>query len=569
MKMFTHKIYVLVGLAVLAAGCSTMKQPAASAPGPELRNTPVVRVETALLTTEAAALRQELYRIATGLRAIKTRIAALSEALDTSTSAEASAHLRGQREALLVAAVGLRDAKTRVDKLVAGLPEQDEEVKQLRATLATEQERLQKQVANLTAEMESLRAAATAAEEIPALRKKLEQALQAQQKEQAEAAERERKAQASQTAEQERLQGQLAALNKEVERLRPLARESDDVADLKKQLTQTQRQREREQEIAAEREKKIRALREALSARDAQMAALAAATPAPAPVPEPAPAPAPAPEPAPVVEPVAAVVEPSPVSEPASVLVVEPQPIPDVAAEPVAEPVTEPAVEPAAEPAVDPTPTVVEEPVVAATPEPEPAPIAAEPALTPVQQVAAANVALQQGNLARAMTLFSAALAADESLVGARIGLAACAYSMDDLITARGHIDEVLADDARNAQALGLRAIVNWKEGRMVEADDDSARAVSGAPSDAQLRNYRGIILHALGRTTAAADEMREAVKLDPGNGEAMLNLAILLASSRPPDVEGAATWYNKALSLGVARDEGLDRLLRAKKGTP
>ena len=210
-------------------------------------------------------------------------------------------------------------------------------------------------------------------------------------------------------------------------------------------------------------------------------------------------------------------------------------------------------------------------------PAPEPAPVVTETApeapakpvkekagqLTPIQQVASANVALQQGNLARAMALFRAALAADDTLVGARIGLAACAYSMDDLEGARARLEEVLGGDPQNVQALGLRGILNWREARLTEADDDSARAVAGSPNDAQLRNYRGIILHALGQSSEAREQLREAVRLDPGHAESMLNLAILLASATPPEIKEAAEWYDKALAAGASRDEGLDRLLQ------
>ncbi len=171
--------------------------------------------------------------------------------------------------------------------------------------------------------------------------------------------------------------------------------------------------------------------------------------------------------------------------------------------------------------------------------------------------------------MARALILFRAALARDDTLVGARIGLAACAYSMDDMEVALRRVDEVLATDAHNAQALGLRGIINWKQGRLGEAEKDAGLAVARAPADAQLRNYHGIILHAAGRSVEAVKEIRKAVELDPANGEAMLNLAILLATEKPIDVEGAADWYRKALAAGAARDEGLDRLLQPIAGTP
>ncbi len=519
---------VALGVVALAwaTGCSTVRTGTPlSAAG--LHMSPVMKVEAALLATEAAALRQDLSRLDAGLQLTRTRIARLTTALSsTGLTDQERAQLLGERDILLVAAAGLQQAKGQVDQLVAPLPDQDQAWQQLRTKLAAEQKHLQKRVADLALEVDTLREAANTAVEIPGLREQLIQAQAARQQEEAAAREREQQVRAEMSAGQVLLQEQVAALSREVEALRPKAPEAEEQAGLRKQIEQIERQRQREQEIAAEREKQIRSLRDALAVRDDQVKELMAKAAADI---------RPAAESAPAV--------PTPEATPESA--------PPVAAATTAEPV--------------PAPAAARESVAEMLTAEEPA----APELTAVQKVAAANVALQQGNLARAVALFRAALQEDDTLVGARIGLAACAYSMDDRETARKRVDEVLATDARNAQALGLSAILNWREGRMVEADDDSARAIASSPQDPQLRNYRGIILHAMGRHSEAAVQMRQAVKLDPGYGEAMLNLAVLLASTKPPDVAGAVEWYQKALALGVERDEGLDRLMQQQQALP
>lgn len=334
----------------------------------------------------------------------------------------------------------------------------------------------------------------------------------------ADAVEREQQARAAALAEEARLQNEIAALRKKLSEMESRAGDPKELAALQKELAAARRQSERERAIADEREKQLKSLREAMDARPQQPA------PAAPSVPE-------------VTEAEAAE------SHPADT----PPPAPESVEAPAPEPVVE---------------AIPEKPRASAG-------RSKKEKLTPIQQVAAANVALQQGNLARAMTLFRAALAEDDSLVGARIGLAACAYSMDDVVTARTRLQEVLDSDPQNVQALGLRGILNWKEGLLGEADEDSARAVEGSPNDAQLRNYRGIILHGLGRPGEAMVEMRKALELDPGHAEAMLNLAILLAAGPEANLEEANTWYEKALAAGAARDEGLDRLLLNRGTAP
>lgn len=391
----------------------------------------------------------------------------------------------------------------------ASAPPAEDKVRleQLRADFAREQAHLLEQVAGLTRQLEAVRASAQAGPTPDAS---------------AAVAEREQQARTAALAEETRLQNEITVLRKKLDEMESRAGDPKELVALQKELAAARRQSERERTIADEREKQIQALRDAMNARQEQ----------------PAPLPAKA-------EPVATEAAES---QPADA----PPPAPEVVAPP---------------PAPEPVPESVE----VAKPE---KPGAAEghskkEKLTPIQQVAAANVALQQGNLARAMTLFRAALAEDDSLVGARIGLAACAYSMDDGVTARTRLQEVLGSDPENVQALGLRGILNWKEGLMTEADQDSARAVAGAPDDAQLRNYRGVILHGLGRAGEAMVEMRKAIELDPANAEAMLNLAILLASGPEANLKEANSWYEKALAAGAARDEGLDRLLLDKGSAP
>lgn len=202
---------------------------------------------------------------------------------------------------------------------------------------------------------------------------------------------------------------------------------------------------------------------------------------------------------------------------------------------------------------------------------PEPAPAPGAPAATGsvYRLVVDAQRALRAGDLARAKSLFEAARAQEPALASAALGLAAIAYQTDDLKEARRLVDEVLAADSRNAQAIGLRGLIRWREGAVREGVRDCERAVELDPNDPLLRKFYGITLNARGRTNDAIREMRKAVELDPADAEAKLNLAILLATGARPDLEAARRHYQEALSAGAAPDPALERLLDEPRETP
>ena len=99
-----------------------------------------------------------------------------------------------------------------------------------------------------------------------------------------------------------------------------------------------------------------------------------------------------------------------------------------------------------------------------------------------------------------------------------------------------------MKENRANAQALGLRGIVQWREGFLSDALRDCSRAVEIDPQDAMLRKFYGIVLHARKRQDDAIEQMRKAVELDGGDAEAKLNLAILLATARRPLLDEAST---------------------------
>ena len=218
----------------------------------------------------------------------------------------------------------------------------------------------------------------------------------------------------------------------------------------------------------------------------------------------------------------------------------------------------------AAAPATDPGPA--QQPVARRRAGQASPPAGADASASVYKKVAEGNTALRDGKLQEAHDLFSEALQQDAQMMSARLGLAYCAYQMDDLKQARQHVRAVLSQNASQAQAISLRGLLNLQEGKLSAALDDTARAVELEPEDAQLRKFNGIVLQEARRTEQALEEMRAAVRLNPRDGEALLNVAVLLARSEPPQLEEAQRFYERALAAGQEREPNLDALLKTVK---
>jgi tetratricopeptide (TPR) repeat protein len=91
----------------------------------------------------------------------------------------------------------------------------------------------------------------------------------------------------------------------------------------------------------------------------------------------------------------------------------------------------------------------------------------------------------------------------------------------------------------------GLKALQN---NRLEEALRYLTAAEVDQPADAQIRNFRGIVLVRLGRNTEAANEYREAIRLDPKLEDGYKNLGFLEWTEH--HLESARAQLQRALEL-------------------
>ena len=80
----------------------------------------------------------------------------------------------------------------------------------------------------------------------------------------------------------------------------------------------------------------------------------------------------------------------------------------------------------------------------------------------------------------------------------------------------------------QNQKDMFQRGLLALQGGRLEEALRDLSDAEIENPADAQVRNFRGIALARLGRSSEAELEYREAIRLDPGMEAAFRNLGFL-----------------------------------------
>jgi Tfp pilus assembly protein PilF len=107
-----------------------------------------------------------------------------------------------------------------------------------------------------------------------------------------------------------------------------------------------------------------------------------------------------------------------------------------------------------------------------------------------------------------------------------------------------------------------MLGIVYFDRDELDAAHAALAQAVLYLPKDARGHHYLGVTFGRKGWHSAAEDELRKAVALDPDHREAHYNLAVIYLQRTPPAIELARRHYEKAVDLGGARDPELEKRL-------
>jgi tetratricopeptide (TPR) repeat protein len=109
----------------------------------------------------------------------------------------------------------------------------------------------------------------------------------------------------------------------------------------------------------------------------------------------------------------------------------------------------------------------------------------------------------------------------------------------------QGKSDASIRPSEGDSLQQGLEAL---QDNRLEEALRYLTAAEGGQPGDARIRNFRGIVLVRLGRNSEAANEYREAIRLDPKLEDGYKNLGFLEWTEH--HLESARAQLQRALEL-------------------
>jgi len=198
-----------------------------------------------------------------------------------------------------------------------------------------------------------------------------------------------------------------------------------------------------------------------------------------------------------------------------------------------------------------------------APPPPEPPPAApAKPANEGRTKVGEAQAALDRGDLDAAEARLKAVLAAEPQNIGALNNLGVVYYRRGDLDQAETTMRRAVQTAPDDSAARSLLGVICFRKGKLDEAFAELTKAVALDPRNAEAHNYLGITLTEKGWAASAEQEMRRAIELNPKYADAHFNLAVIYARQKTPRRDLARHHYDKAISLGAARDPQLEELL-------
>lgn len=173
-----------------------------------------------------------------------------------------------------------------------------------------------------------------------------------------------------------------------------------------------------------------------------------------------------------------------------------------------------------------------------------------------------ANTFFQQGKFDEAAAKYQTILNSYPESLYAISNLAVVRFQQGRYPAAEDYLRRSVKLAPRDAFSHSILGIVLYQQGKYDEAVQILSRASALDPNDPKTRNYLGIAASQKGWQEAAEQECRKAIELDPQYGDAHFNLAVIYATQNPPAKELSRRHYNRALELGVPRDDQLESLI-------
>lgn len=176
--------------------------------------------------------------------------------------------------------------------------------------------------------------------------------------------------------------------------------------------------------------------------------------------------------------------------------------------------------------------------------------------------------AADRGEFKTAEQLYQDVLRANPKNTTALISLAVIKQQQKKYDDARVLLQKCIAIEPDNDQANYRLGVGYFQKGMMEEAQASFDKSVAKSNDNARAHHYLGIISGRLGNRHRAESEFKQSLAIDPKYGDAHFNLAVLFATSSPPDWDQARKHYQTALDQGVKTDAALEKLLKKSEAT-
>lgn len=174
--------------------------------------------------------------------------------------------------------------------------------------------------------------------------------------------------------------------------------------------------------------------------------------------------------------------------------------------------------------------------------------------------------ASMERDFARAEQKYQEILRQDENNVYVLAHLANAQFAGGHLDQCEKTVLKALALDADDAASLYLLGILRYRQEKLDAALDALNRSAKFNPTNAGTQNYLGCVLADKGLRSAAESALRKALQLDPDYADAHYNLALVYAGEQPPSPSLARWHYDRAVTLGHARNPDFEKTLPAAK---
>jgi tetratricopeptide (TPR) repeat protein len=175
-----------------------------------------------------------------------------------------------------------------------------------------------------------------------------------------------------------------------------------------------------------------------------------------------------------------------------------------------------------------------------------------------------ALAALAKGDLESAKNDFLRVLQIAPDNVTTTINLGLIDYRQKNYPEAERLLVQAVRTEPENGLGWLLLGVVEYDQDKLDAALAALAQAALWEPKNAMVHQYFGVTVGKKGWYSAAEDEMRKAIELQPDYAEAHFNLAVFYLQRNPPAVELARRHYQKARDLGAAPDPDVEKRLNA-----